>query len=86
MADTYSITSKHQVTVPQDIRKFLGLAARDRLKFEREDNRVYVTKAMDAKSIQRLNNELLRKRGVKPATDKDLEEARDKFYKSGGTW
>lgn len=45
MAYTTSLTTKGQVTIPQEIRRMLGLVPHDKVTFAIQDGRVCVTKA-----------------------------------------
>lgn len=57
---TSTITSKYQATVPQDIRKFLGLKAGDKIAFVIEKDRVVVRRqeGLDRQYLQSLETQL----------------------------
>lgn len=86
MANTYSITSKYQITLPKEIRNLLGVQAKDQLKFESDGKRVYLEKALSVSDIQHMNNRLLRQRRIKPASDEDIKNARDKYLQTDRRW
>jgi len=44
------ITSKGQVTIPRDIREFLGITPASEIDFEREKGRVYLVKSSQKKA------------------------------------
>lgn len=48
---TSSLTVKGQVSIPVHLRKLLGLAAGDRIKFAAENGRVYLEKEPDISAI-----------------------------------
>jgi antitoxin PrlF len=55
-----TITSKYQATVPQDIRKFLGLKAGDKISFEIERDKVIVRRqeGLDRQYLNGLETQL----------------------------
>jgi antitoxin PrlF len=55
-----TITSKYQATVPQDIRKFLGLKAGDKIRFDIEKDKVVVRKqeGLDRQYLSSLETQL----------------------------
>lgn len=55
-----TITSKYQATVPQDIRKFLGLKAGDKINFAIENDKVVVRRqeGLDRQYLNSLETQL----------------------------
>ncbi len=86
MANAYSITSKYQVTLPKEVRNLLGVQAKDQLKFESDGKRVYLEKALSVSDVQHMNKRLLRQRRIKPASDEDIKNARDKYLQNDKQW
>lgn len=68
-----TITSKGQVTIPQDVRTELRLAAGDRLNFVRLDDGNYAIVPIKG-SIRALEG-ILKRAGRKPVTLAEMEEA-----------
>lgn len=68
-----TITSKGQVTIPQDVRTELRLAAGDRLNFVRLDDGNYAIVPVKG-SIRALEG-ILKRAGRKPVTLAEMEEA-----------
>ena len=86
MNSTYSITSKFQVTIPKEVREKLGISSNDRVKFTTKDNQLVVERVP---SMQEVANALaadLKSRGIKPATNEDIRNARQTFYSKGLKW
>ncbi len=86
MNTSYGITTKYQVTIPKEIREKIGLKQKDRLQFVAKNGQVYIKRA---ETIEELADELHRdfvKSGVKPATQKDIDQAREKFIKENMKW
>ena len=86
MANSYSITSKYQVTLPKEVRNLLGVQAKDQLKFKSDGERVYLERALSISDIQHMNKRLLRQRRIKTASEEDIKNARDKYLQTGGQW
>jgi AbrB family looped-hinge helix DNA binding protein len=89
MAKSYSITSKHQVTLPQEVREELALKPSDQIVYKKEGKRYYIAKApvvMSIQEVQAMNRRLLEERQISPVSDADIARARQKFYEQGGTW
>lgn len=86
MNKSYSITSKFQVTIPKDIRQAIGLSANDRIEFEHKGKDVILKRRPSLAEVQKLAKRLASEGRFKPATDKEIENARYKFYARGGSW
>ncbi len=86
MNSTYSITSKFQVTIPKEIRDELGITDKNKLNFKKEGKRVYIEKVPTLDEVAAEMSEIFRKSGRKPATDEEINNAREIFYKEGGKW
>jgi AbrB family looped-hinge helix DNA binding protein len=86
MNNTYSLTTKHQVTIPKKVRQALGLSSHDRLQFVQKGEKVYIEKAPNIEDVAKEMREKFRKSGLKPATDEDIKEARGKFIEAGDKW
>lgn len=82
----YSITSKHQVTIPKEVRMKLGIKDRGRLTFKEDGGRVYITKVPSLEEVADEMSRKFRASGRKPATQEDLDNARKLYYKQGGKW
>lgn len=59
------ITTKGQVTIPQHIRKFLGVAAHSDVEFRIQDNMVIIAKSSDENSEGRSISRFEALRGTK---------------------
>jgi AbrB family looped-hinge helix DNA binding protein len=86
MDNTYSLTTKHQVTIPKKVRQALGLSSHDRLQFVQRGEKVYIEKAPRIEDVAKEMSEKFKKSGRKPATDEEIKNARSAFYKAGGKW
>jgi AbrB family looped-hinge helix DNA binding protein len=86
MSNTYSLTTKHQVTIPKKIRQALGLSSHDRLQFVQRGEKVYIEKAPTIEDVAKKMAEKFKKSGRKPATDEEIDNARNAFYEAGGKW
>ncbi len=75
------ITTKGQVTIPQEIREQFGLLPNTEVEFYMEKNRVYLKKINSLAKITRgkkLIKKMLRKGDIKISTDEILKLTRDK--------
>ncbi|MEO8863033.1 MAG: AbrB/MazE/SpoVT family DNA-binding domain-containing protein [Candidatus Saccharimonadales bacterium] len=86
MNSTYSITSKFQVAIPKDAREKLGISSNDRVKFTTRNNQLVLERVPTMKEVADGLAASLRGRGLKPASDQDIKNARDTFYKKGLKW
>jgi AbrB family looped-hinge helix DNA binding protein len=86
MDNSYSLTTKHQVTIPKKVRQALGLSSHDRLQFVQRGEKVYIEKAPRIEDVAKEMREKFRKSGLKPATDEDIKQAREKFIEAGDKW
>jgi len=86
MDNSYSLTTKHQVTIPKKVRQALGLSSHDRLQFVQRGEKVYIEKAPSIEDVAKEMREKFRKSGLKPATDEDIKEARGRFIEAGDKW
>jgi len=86
MDSSYSLTTKHQVTIPKKIRQALGLSSHDKLQFVQRGEKVYIEKAPTIEDVAEKMREKFRKSGLKPATDEDIKEARGRFIEAGDKW
>lgn len=86
MNTSYSMTSKHQVTIPKSVREKLKIGERARLTFKEEGNKVYIEKAPTIEEIRADLQADMKRRGVKSATNREIKNARSEFYKQGMTW
>lgn len=86
MDNSYSLTTKHQVTVPKKIREALGLSSHDRLQFVQRDEKIYIEKAARIEDVAKEMAEKFKKSGRKPATDEEIKRGRSAFYEAGGEW
>ncbi len=87
MNNSYSITSKYQVTIPKSIRDKIGLTDKDRVAFERRGQEIIIRKVPTLEEVSVLLQADLKRRGWnKKVTQKDMDQARDIFYKQGGKW
>jgi len=86
METSYTLTTKHQVTIPKKIRQTLGLSAHDKLQFVQRGEKVYIEKVPRIEDVAKEMREKFRKSGLKPATDEDIKEARGKFIEAGDKW
>lgn len=87
MNSSYSITSKFQITIPKKIRDELRLSNKDRFSFERRGNDIIVKKVKSLEEVSKMLQDDLKQRGFnKKVTQKDIDNARDSFYKQGLKW
>ncbi len=86
MNNTYSITRKFQVTIPKKLRDEVGLRETDRVCFERKGDDIVLKRVPTIADVQKMNQQWLRERGVKPATQADIDDARAKFIREKMTW
>jgi len=75
------ITTKGQVTIPQKMRKLLGIRAGDRVAFEIDDEGKVMVRKVDSRVSMA---GVLSDRITKPATDKDIAIAIQDSWKSSG--
>ena len=54
--DLGKITSKGQITIPAEIRKFLGVSRGDRIIFERKDGDIVIKKAEEKSLVSLLES------------------------------
>jgi AbrB family looped-hinge helix DNA binding protein len=66
-----TVTQKGQITVPVDFRKILGLKPYDRVLFEKKNNKVLLSKAVD---IMDLSGSL------KPRKNKGMDPVKTREY------
>jgi AbrB family looped-hinge helix DNA binding protein len=79
---TYSttLTSKGQMTLPAAFRKKLGLKPGEQILMEMRGNEVVIQKNNWLENLRRLQEEnrtYMKKRGIKPLTDEELDDAID---------
>jgi len=86
MNDTYSITSKFQVTIPKDIRDQVGLTEADKVRFVRTGNRVYIRRAPSITDIQKMNQRFIKRKKIGPVSDQDIKNAHLKIIKENNKW
>lgn len=86
MDTSYSLTTKHQVTIPKKIRQALGLTAHDKLQFVQHGEKVYIEKVQTIEEVAKEMAEKFKKSGRKTATDEEIKHARSAFYEAGGKW
>jgi AbrB family looped-hinge helix DNA binding protein len=77
---TYSttLTSKGQMTVPAAFRKKLGLKPGEQVLVEMRGNEVVIQKnnwLENLRRVQEENRSYMKKRGIKPLTDEELDNA-----------
>jgi len=86
MNSTYSITRKFQVTIPKKLRDEVGLRETDRVRFERKGDDIVLKRVPTIADVQKMNQQWLRERGIKSATQADIDDARAKFIREKMTW
>ena len=86
MSTTYSITSKFQVTIPKKAREELGISANDKVQFRTGDNYLVIEKVPSMKNVADSIAADIKRRNIRPATDKDIKNARSNFYKKELKW
>ena len=86
MIRTMSITKRYQVTVPKEVRDFLGLHNNSSLIFNIQKGKVIVKKAPSLEEIQSKAQRLMKKRGVMHVTDEEIDRAREIFDQKGLKW
>jgi AbrB family looped-hinge helix DNA binding protein len=86
MNSTYSITSKFQVTIPKEAREKLGISSSDRVKFVTKDNQLVIERVQSMQEVADALANDLKQRGIKPATNEDIKNARNTFYSKGLKW
>ena len=77
---TYSttLTSKGQMTLPAPFRKKLGLKPGEQVLVEMRGNEVIIQKnnwLENLRSVQEENRAYMKKKGIKPLTDEELDDA-----------
>ncbi len=82
MTMTYSttLTSKGQMTLPAAFRKKLGLKPGEQVLVEMRGNKVVIQKnnwLEDLRRLQKENRAYMKKRGIQPLTDEELDKAID---------
>jgi len=80
---SYSITSKHQVTLPKEVRETLGITNGQSVRFVRQDNKYFLEAAPTVVDAQQYNASI---RHHKAATQRDIDAARTKFDEAKLTW
>lgn len=86
MNTSYSITSKFQVTIPKLAREKLGLKAKDKVRFEIRQGQLVVERQPSLKEVSEMIATDIKRQGIKPATQEEINNARDTFYKEGLKW
>jgi AbrB family looped-hinge helix DNA binding protein len=86
MNSTYSITSKFQVTIPKEVREKLGISSSDRVKFITNNNQLVIERVPSMREVADSLAKELKQKGIKPATNEDLKNARSSFYAKGLKW
>ncbi len=86
MNNSYGITTKFQVTIPKQIRDELGIKESDRLSFERRGEEIIIKKVPTIWEVAEAMSAKFKASGLKPATNEDINNARDEFYKQGMKW
>ncbi|MGI9028107.1 MAG: AbrB/MazE/SpoVT family DNA-binding domain-containing protein [Candidatus Saccharimonadales bacterium] len=86
MNTSYSITSKYQVTLPKQIREKIGIGKDDRVTFIEDGDRVYLQRIETVEEVAARTQEIFKKSGLQPATQKDIDGARQKFMKENMKW
>jgi AbrB family looped-hinge helix DNA binding protein len=86
MNSTYSITSKFQVTIPKEAREKLGIVSNDSVKFTTQGNKLVMERVQTMEEVAHALAADLKSKGVKPATDEDIKNARQAFYQKGLQW
>lgn len=86
---TYStiLTSKGTTTIPKAFRELLGAKPGMRMEFSQNAaGEIVLTRAKTIEEVRAMNLAWIKKRGIKPATDNDIDNARADFYKKGTKW
>jgi len=80
MTHTTTITSKGQMTLPAPFRKKLGLKPGEQVLVELRGKEVVIQKNNWLENLRRIQNEnktYMKKKGIKPLTDEELDNAID---------
>ncbi len=87
MSTTYSITTKHQVTIPKKMRESIKLGRGDRVYFESRGDEIIIKKTTSLQEVSSMLQADLKRRGWnKTVTQEDMDQAHGSFIKQGDTW
>jgi len=74
------------VTIPKKLRDEVGLNETDKVQFERKGNDIVLKRVPTIADVQSMNQQWLKKQGIKPATQADIDNAHAKFIREKMTW
>lgn len=80
-----TITTKGQVTIPNEIRRKLGVKPGQTVYFELQDNKVFIKTNDWQKQLKNLSKKVashMKKKGLQSPSIKELEKARENYWKS----
>lgn len=86
MNNSYSITSKGQVTLPKKLRDAVGLSTDDRVSFVRKGTDIIIRKEPSLDDVTTKFQRKFLQSGISAATQQDYDDARSKFTKQGSKW
>lgn len=75
-----TITSKGTITLPAEFRRKLNLKQGQAVDINIENNKLIINKQLSLTEIQARNSAIIKKNGIKPLNDEELDLAIDKAW------